>query len=85
MEPIRCFTCNAVLRFKSYEEALHAGTSAKQFFEESHIPRFCCRRMYLSHPKQLEEHLRSFPLRDTTTPEYSLRFEVTRTVEVRTD
>ena len=85
MEPIRCFTCNAVLRFLRYEQlTLEGSASPLEAFESMRVPRFCCRRMYLSHPTALEEHIRTFPLRDITNPDYAVRFEVEGECEVDT-
>ncbi len=85
MEPVRCFTCNAVLRFLRYEQLTHDEcASPLEAFESMRVPRFCCRRMYLSHPTALEEHLRAFPLRNLSRPDYSVRFEVEGECEVDT-
>lgn len=84
MEPIRCFTCNAVLRFAEYERRV-VDEPPVQIFTSLGIRRFCCRRMYLSHPIELEEHLRSFPLRDATRNDYTVRFEAEAECVVRTD
>lgn len=45
--PVRCYTCGKVLghlgdRYKSYEKPL-------KFFEDYHIERYCCRRIFLCH------------------------------------
>ena len=84
MEPVRCFTCNAVLRFQQYE-ALTTSLGAAAAFGEMGVRRFCCRRMYLSHPVELEEHLRSFPLRNSECKEYAVRFECETECVVSTD
>ena len=84
MEPIRCFTCNAVLRFHKYETLL-AETTPAGAFASLGVRRFCCRRMYLSHPVALEEHLRSFPLQDTVRHDYTMRFTSETECVVSTD
>lgn len=71
MEPIRCVTCNAVLHFARFEA--HGG--AKAALDAMGVRRFCCRRMYISHPRDLEELLRGYPLRTIHTPDYTITFE----------
>lgn len=85
MEPVRCFTCNAVLHFRRYEELVQSPMPVAQAFDAMRVPRFCCRRMYLGHPVELEEHIRSFPLRDKKTADYTLRFEADSPCEVSTE
>ena len=88
MEPVRCFTCNAVLRFAELERLTcraDAPLSHKAAFEAMHVSRFCCRRMLLSHPVELEAHLRAFPLRDAERSDYTLHFETEREYVVSTD
>ena len=84
MEPVRCFTCNAVLHFRRYEQLAAAG-SPLEALQAMCVRRFCCRRMYISHPVELEEHIRSFPLRDATYADYSVRFTAERPSVVATD
>ena len=82
MEPIRCITCNAVLRFHAYErECVHRG-SARAALDHLNVSRFCCRRMYVSHPVELEGMIRAFPRRDFDCDDYQVRFtcEVERVV-----
>lgn len=85
MEPVRCFTCNAVLHFKRYEELTRQASTSLPAFEAMQVARFCCRRMYLSHPVELEEHLRSYPLRNMRHADYSVSFETEAVCEVSTD
>lgn len=61
MEPVRCTTCNAVLHFQRYEELCKHATP-KDALDKMRATRFCCRRMYVTHPTELEELLRGFPL-----------------------
>lgn len=86
MEPVRCFTCNAVLNFKRYEECtLQHSMSRTATFETMGAYRFCCRRMYLSHPTELEEHIRSYPMRNVERNDYSMKFEVVVSQDFSTD
>lgn len=87
MEPIRCYTCNAVLRFKQFEELTLCpeSTGALDAFRTMGVSRFCCRRMYLGHPRDMEEHIRSFALRNATRGSYEVQFEVDGVREVSTD
>ena len=87
MEPVRCFTCNAMLRFSEYEALTKSDDAIqpKDAFSQMRIPRFCCRRMYLTHSVDLEQHIRSFPLRDITRSDYSINFESRRVCTVSTD
>lgn len=64
---------------------MDGGMTKKEAFESMGVRRFCCRRMFLSHPVALEEHLRAFPLRDTKTSDYSMLFEVSKEIQVSTD
>lgn len=84
MEPVRCITCNAMLRFKQYD-AIKSESCAKTALDAMAIRRFCCRRMYLTHPEDLECYIRSFPLRDRTTEDYDMKFESTLARRVSTD
>lgn len=88
MESVRCLTCNAVLNFMKYHalrDDSDGTVPAAKVFELMSIRRFCCRRMYLSHPEELEEHLRCYPLRNSQHPDYSLHFETANVCEVATD
>jgi DNA-directed RNA polymerase subunit N (RpoN/RPB10) len=82
MEPVRCITCNAVLHFHSYEHACAARGTAHTALDTMNVRRFCCRRMYMSHPLELEGMIRSFPRRDMSQNDYEVRFscEVERVV-----
>ena len=73
MEPVRCITCNGVLHFVRYEE-LCTDRTTKQALDEMSVHRFCCRRMYISHPKELEELIRTFPLKSFQHDDYSINF-----------
>ena len=75
MEPIRCVTCNAVLHFERFDRQAQNDGGAKAALDEMGVRRFCCRRMYISHPRDLEELLRGYPLRTIRTPDYSITFE----------
>ena len=84
MEPIRCVTCNAVLHFERFDRQSHEN-DAKTALNEMGVHRFCCRRMYISHPRDLEELLRSYPLRKIRTPDYSITFEAAEARTVAAD
>lgn len=58
--PIRCFTCGKPLvgidRFHNERE--QRGTEATpEILDEMNYRRECCRRMFISHSKQLDETL----------------------------
>lgn len=74
MEPIRCVTCNAILHFKMYED-ISVNKSSKESLKEMGVKRFCCRRMYISHPVELEELIRTFPLKNFAHDSYAMSFE----------
>ena len=84
MEPVRCFTCNAVLRFYEYEQRAACAPPVVALVGMD-VRRFCCRRMYLSHPVALEEHLRTFPLKNDTRRDYKVTFESDTECTVPTD
>lgn len=75
MEPIRCFTCNAVLRFATYERESARSGGALGALTAMGVRRTCCRRMYLSHPVDLEQAIRTFPLKNTVHGDYAMRYE----------
>lgn len=59
----RCFTCGKVVKWEEYfaklndvkEEDYETGSPKDVILDELMIRRICCRRMYLSHPDELEE------------------------------
>ena len=53
LPPIRCFSCNSILRHREYADSLEAGKTAVQAFEELGVRMYCCRRMLLSHEEEL--------------------------------
>ena len=86
MEPVRCMTCNAVLDFRTYERrTCDARETPCAALDAMGALRFCCRRMYLTHPRELEEHIRSFSLRNMKGDDYMVEFETTHVREVTTD
>lgn len=67
MLPVRCFSCNKVIgRYESafirFKE-LHAGKAIPftDFFDEFHITRYCCRKIFLT-------HIDTFPCTETHEP-----------------
>ena len=61
LPPVRCFTCNALLRFKIYEESLLSGSTTKDALDSAGARRMCCRRMLMTHPPELEECVMAYP------------------------
>lgn len=58
MFPVRCFTCNKVIgRYEEAYEARVPKVGCKQALNELNITRFCCRRMFLTHVKQIDRLL----------------------------
>lgn len=52
--PVRCFTCNAMVRFGEYESLTESHTP-KEAFDAMKVQRYCCRRMLLCNPRGLTD------------------------------
>jgi len=54
--PIRCFTCNKVI-IKYYDEYLEKTKTMEngEALDDLKIKRYCCRRIFISHPKNLDD------------------------------
>ena len=57
--PIRCYSCNKVIanKWEIYKQYLNEGNTMKDALDKLHLERYCCRRMFLSHPEILEKIL----------------------------
>lgn len=78
MEPVRCVTCGKLLNFRRVDELVRSNPMAK-VLDDMNVHRFCCRRMYISHPRELEAWIREHSLRNLdrkATANYTLRFEI---------
>ena len=76
MEPVRCYSCNAVLNFKVYHEAMDSSKDVCAALACVHAERFCCRRMYVSHPTELADRVHAAPLRNLVREDdYTLELE----------
>ena len=53
--PIRCFTCNKVVRYKEYQKLSEGCDDKQAVFKEMGIKRYCCKRMYLTSVESLDE------------------------------
>lgn len=84
MEPVRCFTCGACLNFDRYTLLTRQKAPLDAFLEMG-CRRFCCRRMYLTHPHELDELIRSHPLTNVETEDYAMSFGPSRERCVSTD
>lgn len=47
LPPIRCYTCNDMVKFREYEELRVCKTSQCDALAQLNVHRYCCRRMYL--------------------------------------
>ena len=47
LPPIRCYTCNDMVKFREYEELRMGGKSQADALTQLNVHRYCCRRMYL--------------------------------------
>jgi len=49
--PVRCFTCGKVLanKWNTYLAMIQAGKTEAQALDALKLPRYCCRRMMLTH------------------------------------
>ena len=54
--PIRCFTCGKVVAnlWSSYNELLVNGMSANDALDHLNLRRYCCRRMLLTQPTDVD-------------------------------
>ena len=60
--PVRCFSCNSVVGRKWNEYSFltkQEKIPVKEVFEKLKIKRYCCRRMFLSHPDNMIDDLLS--------------------------
>jgi DNA-directed RNA polymerase subunit N len=57
MVPVRCFTCGRVIgqHWDTFRERTAAGEPAGQVLDALDLPRYCCRRMLLTHVDLLDE------------------------------
>ena len=53
--PIRCFTCNGLVRFREYEAHIDDGKTPLEAFTALEVTRYCCRRMLLCNPTELTD------------------------------
>ena len=70
--PVRCFTCGKVIgnKWQTYTSMIQQGKTEEQALDELGLPRYCCRRMILTHV-ELSEKLLMYDSRTTaadTTP-----------------
>ena len=49
--PVRCFTCGKVIgnKWNTYLAMIQAGKTGEQALDALKLPRYCCRRMMLTH------------------------------------
>ncbi len=47
MQPVRCFSCNAVVKSVQYKKLIQSGYQPNEVFEILNVQRYCCRRMLL--------------------------------------
>ena len=83
MEAVRCYTCNKVLDHFTFQEV--SRTSVRDAFVTVGAVRFCCKRMFLAHPEELESIVRRYPLRDTVQPNFEFTFTMRNERCVSTD
>lgn len=62
--PVRCFTCGKVIgnMWKSYEKLIDDKKTPDEALDKLGYRRFCCRRMFLSYPKELDDELNMYDL-----------------------
>lgn len=84
LHPIRCFTCNAMVRFREYEAARAEGAQPADIFSRMEIKRYCCRRMLLCNPTELTDLISQHSATDIHFGEseslISVHIDSTRTV-----
>lgn len=72
LPPVRCFTCNKVLDWNTYDDRLARGTeSVEAVLNGMGVTRYCCRRMHLCHPKELSARVAQFPTRDHVSRQFN--------------
>lgn len=67
--PIRCWTCNHPIGhlYNQYTVDTNAlGIHRKTCLDNMNVHRYCCRRMFLTHPQMLADEVASF--RDVYVP-----------------
>ena len=47
LPPIRCCTCNDLIKFREYDEQLRNKSSQSDALSNIGVKMYCCRRMYL--------------------------------------
>ena len=80
LPPVRCFTCNKILDWKTYDEKCESGEIAiSLILDEMGVTRYCCRRMHLCHPKELSSRICRFQSQDFKSEKYN--FEMLMSVK----
>ena len=48
-EPVRCFSCNAVIKYQIYKKLVKSNPDVcvSDIFKTINVKRYCCRRMLL--------------------------------------
>ena len=83
--PVRCFTCNRVMRYRSYDAKVQGGMSSKDALDALGYDRYCCRRMIVCAPKDLDDRVLRSRCDDFDGESYTVRMRMKgeRDVETR--
>lgn len=63
MFPIRCFSCGKVVakHEREYFHRIDEGEDPQSIFDSLKISRGCCKRMFLTHPREIIDILLLYP------------------------
>ena len=55
--PVRCYSCGAVIanRYEKYKKLLDEDYTEAEALDSLRLPRYCCRRMILSHIDMIDD------------------------------
>ena len=57
--PVRCFTCGKVIgnKWEKYCQLLSEKVDSEKALDQLQLPRYCCRRMMVSHVEMIDKIL----------------------------
>ncbi len=70
--PVRCFTCGALIgdKYEDFEKRVQAGESPENVLDSQGLPRYCCRRMLLSHTELIDQVIPYYEALERRRKEY---------------
>ena len=83
LPPIRCFTCNKFIDFTTYSNELKKNRHPKDILDEMKYTRYCCRRVFICHPIDLDKKIFSnFKIADSNNQSFEIRVSIEKEREI---